>query len=807
MWKSAIFLVAASLASVVSGLGSSCTAALTPTAAAGDPHWMQTITRRGKSAYNANPSTYKPYRNVKDYGAKGDGVTDDTAAINKAISDQNRCGQGCASSTLSPGIIFFPSGTYLVSTPIIPFYLTQLVGDAKNKPTLLASAGFNGMAVIDADPYIPNGGGAEYWDNTNNFFKSVRHFKIDTTRMPATTSATGVHWQVAQATTLVDIEFDMNQDSNTAHQGIWMENGSGGFMSDLTFNGGKFGMWVGNQQFTVKNIKVRNCQVGVYMNWNWGWTFQGVDILNSGIGFQVNTGGTTQANQSAGTEVIIDGRIENVQTFVKTSAASIGSLNGALLLDNIQFINVGNGVVDGSNAVKLAGGTTTVRQWAQGNKYWGTTTTPTYVQTTINAPAKPTGLLDTTTGYIYSRSRTDYPNYAASQFASVRDAGAVGDGVTDDTTAIQNFINKNWGCKILFFDAGSYYVTNTITIPTGTIIVGEVWTTVIGGGSNFSDQNNPRPVIKVGNAGDKGVVEISDMVFSTRSGSAGAIVIEWNVADTAGQKATAAMWDVHIRLGGYTGSGMQAGNCLKQSGHAVAPCTAAYIGLHITSQATGYFEGTWVWTADHDLDDAGQRQIDIYTGRGIVSESANGPVWLIGTASEHAAIVQYSFVNSKNVYAGLIQTETAYYQPSPGAPSPFTLSTTYHDPTFTNGASGWALNIANSQQIYIYGAGHYSFFSNYDQGCLTGYTCQTSIVKVGSDSSNVYIYGLSTVGTTYMLNVDGTGIIKQSDNRNGFASTATIWTSTTSTRKRMRIEGRKALANDSLADIAAYARM
>ena len=54
------------------------------------------------------------------------------------------------------------------------------------------------------------------------------------------------------------------------------------------------------------------------------------------------------------------------------------------------------------------------------------------------------------------------------------------DGVTDDTTAIQNFINANWGCKILFFDAGTYMVTNTITIPTGSIVVGEVWTTVIG---------------------------------------------------------------------------------------------------------------------------------------------------------------------------------------------------------------------------------------------------------------------------------------------------------------------------------------
>jgi glucan 1,3-beta-glucosidase len=30
-----------------------------------------------------------------------------------------------------------------------------------------------------------------------------------------------------------------------------MENGSGGFMGDLVFNGGKFGIWVGNQQSVV----------------------------------------------------------------------------------------------------------------------------------------------------------------------------------------------------------------------------------------------------------------------------------------------------------------------------------------------------------------------------------------------------------------------------------------------------------------------------------------------------------------------------------------------------------------------------
>jgi len=38
--------------------------------------------------------------------------------------------------------------TYLVSSPIIAYYYTQLIGDAKNLPTLLAAANFTGIAVI-----------------------------------------------------------------------------------------------------------------------------------------------------------------------------------------------------------------------------------------------------------------------------------------------------------------------------------------------------------------------------------------------------------------------------------------------------------------------------------------------------------------------------------------------------------------------------------------------------------------------------------------------------------------------------------
>lgn len=51
-------------------------------------------------------------------------------------------------TSVSPAVVFFPQGTYLVSSPIIAYYYTQLIGDARVPPTLLASPSFAGMAVI-----------------------------------------------------------------------------------------------------------------------------------------------------------------------------------------------------------------------------------------------------------------------------------------------------------------------------------------------------------------------------------------------------------------------------------------------------------------------------------------------------------------------------------------------------------------------------------------------------------------------------------------------------------------------------------
>ena len=78
---------------------------------------------------------------VKDYGAKGDGVTDDLPAINNAFAAAAKTGQR----------ILFPAGTYAVSNTVLIPDKTQIYGMGRG------DAGFVNT-VIKALPSFPSGG-------------------------------------------------------------------------------------------------------------------------------------------------------------------------------------------------------------------------------------------------------------------------------------------------------------------------------------------------------------------------------------------------------------------------------------------------------------------------------------------------------------------------------------------------------------------------------------------------------------------------------------------------------------------------
>lgn len=816
----------------------------------------------------------------------------------------------------------------MVSKPIVQYYYTQIVGDAIDLPIIKAAAAFTGMAVIDADPYEDDG--ANWFTNQNNFFRGVRNLVIDLTAMPKGSGA-GIHWQVGQATSLQNIRFEMVKGGGSANkqEGIFMDNGSGGFMSDLTFNGGNYGMFLGNQQFTTRNLTFNDCNTAIFMNWNWAWTFKSVTINNCEVGLNMST---SPSNQTVGSVMMLDSKLTNTPTGIVTAwtKKSIPVGGGTLVLDNVDFSG-STVAVAGIDGNTILDGGSVVANWVQGNTYTPrsgvtkravradedaevVTVTQTVMQTveacpasyssatlasnsavdvaestsqviaafptgseggmrtialsatgaakvtptieasleptvtkeltvipsgentvvatgiaesdtvvatgtsgaastsaaqssyaatsgsvssgstgtcganqavesartqaTMNTASKPAGLL--VDGAVFEKSKPLYESLPASSFISVKSAGAKGDGSTDDTKIIQKVLDSATSDQVVYFDHGAYVITDTIKIPKDIKITGEIWPMIMAHGSKFADQENPIPAIQVGQEGETGSVEISDLVIMTKGAAPGAILMEWNVAATT--QGSAGMWDVHFRIGGAAGSGMQSNTCPKTPHVTTTPkseCMAAFMLLHVTEKASAYLENTWMWTADHELDLAGHAQINVYTGRGILIES-KGPVWLWGTASEHHQLYNYQVSNAENVFMGLIQTETPYYQSNPSALTPFTPQPKkWNDPDFSTCTTAscrksWGLRVLNSSDTYIYGAGLYSFFENYAQTCLNSEDCQENIVEV--DCSDVHIYGLTTKASVNMVtSSNGKSMVPELPNQSTYGSTIALF--------------------------------
>ena len=633
---------------------------------------MSQIKRQGKIAYGTN-SSYVLWRNVQDYGAKGDGVTDDTDAINNATADGNRCGLGCDSQTTAPAIIYFPPGTYVVSTPLILYYYTQVIGDANNLPTIIATPDFYGIGIFDSDRYLPFG--ANWYQNQNNFYRQIRNFILDTTQVPPTTTMHCIHWQVAQATSLQNIVMNMPVGSlgdKSAHDGIFMDNGSGGFLEDLIFNGGGIGFFAGNQQFTCRNLTFNRCETAIFQNWNWVFNYKSLNINDCGIGMDLSQGGEIPAT---GSIVVQDSVFNNVEYGIITTFTSNSNpiSAGTLVLDNVNFIKTDPAVQFPNNTVVLAGNRL-IPSFLQGSVYsayehveeiqglecYEPTANYSRVQRPAGAPPKSASLL-TLTGEFRERSRPQYEGVPVANFKSIIDFGCHGDGIQDDTLCLQTFLDSILPGQIAYFDHGAYLIRNTIQIPKDVKIQGEIWPLIMVDGSSpvWQNQQLPVPAIRVGNPGDTGTTEIVELVFETRGPAPGAVIVEWNLACTT--PAGCGMWDTHWRIGGSNGTLLQSDSCTKmeKKAHgANATCIGAFLLMHITHSASLMMSNNWGWVSDHELDLLDHNQIDIYNGRGVLVES-QGPVWMYGGAFEHSMLYNYNIANAKDIYMGVIQSDTA----------------------------------------------------------------------------------------------------------------------------------------------------
>ncbi|KAK4141141.1 pectate lyase superfamily protein-domain-containing protein [Dichotomopilus funicola] len=754
----------------------------TPTVRKRAGYWMEDISRKGSWPFKKDDS-YRVLRNVKDFGAVGDGVTEDTAAIRSAINStrSRRCAEGCNGSTLHNTVVYFPSGTYLVSSTIYAIFGTQMIGNPNDPPVILGAPSFVGLGVFSTDEYVPNGGtgpdgNANEW-YINTVRSAIRNFKFDITQTDPGAYICAIHYQVAQATSLSNVEFNVGAPPTT-QQAIFAENGSGGVMSDLTFNGGNFGIYGGSQQFTAQRLKFRNCATAVQLIWDWGWTWKSIDISGCTTGFKlVSEDGT----HHTGSILLLDSTFTNTGTAILTFSATKELAKGTtgITLDNVAFDNVQSPVVDTEGKVYLPASVGSVDTWVLGPIYSDSRVRGDSLSMTFTTDREKSLLGSSRSGLpklpFFERARPQYENEGAASFVHMKDY-AKGDGSTDDTEAFQKALNDNAGSKIIFVDAGSYILTDTITVPAGARIVGEAWSQLVALGDNFGDASNPRPLLRVGKRGDVGSVEIQDLLFTSKGPTPGTVLVEWNIK--ASSPGAAGMWDSHVRLGGAEGTELTSKQCPPSTSGTNSGCSVGSLMMHITPGSSALLDNVWLWLADRGIGGPGWEdgtsnmvQMSVYVSRGLLVESTDA-TWLYGTSSEHAVMYQYNFWKARNVFAGMIQSESPYYQPTPKPPAPFAGSVgkfagDWEYDCQNSDASGcdasWALLVRNSTDIFIAGAGLYSWFTTYTQDCVDKMNCQQSLILVEDNFEHVRIHNLITVGAVNMIESDGYKI-KSADN-------------------------------------------
>ncbi|UKZ83929.1 hypothetical protein TrVFT333_011744 [Trichoderma virens FT-333] len=656
---------------------------------------------RGYAPHTTSPSSYNVFVAVN---------AGDAGSLQRAIdsaSSGNRQNEWLASQ---PRVVYIPPGTYTLQSTLNMRTDTILFGDATNPPIIKAAAGFSGNYLINGqDPSTGVSGEL-------SFAVGLKNLVLDTTAVSGTSSISALYWGVAQAAQLQNVKIVLAPSSGgKGHTGIQLGRGSTLGLADVRIENGQNGIWHnGHQQALYKSIYFYKNTIGMLISGGNTITLLNPTFDTVGTGVS-NTGGSPFIG-------IVDAKsINSGVTFSTTVYPSI-------VIDNLTKDTTSDVVVlRGSTAV---GSSSHVVNYSYGNTVGrnpiygavtGTTARPSTIAPGGRIPAIPA------------------PNYAqnpVTDFINVKDPSqnggqtVKGDGSTDDSAALNKVLQfAAANNKIAYFPFGDYRVLSTLLVPVGSRLVGEAWATISGGGSFFKDASNPKPVVKIGNAGDVGVAQLQDFRFTVSDVLPGAIIVQFNAA--GGKAGDVALFNSLITVGGTRGADALTNACTKAN----AECQAAFLGLHFTENSSAYVENTWNWVADH------------------ITEGFSG--------GSNIAAKGGALVESKRELGCMVSAASIA-----GSPAPWKVDVAgWGDPDFSwcDSSARCHMGLANYVQggsnIYYFGSASWAFFSGPGyQGCASGgYQCQDYMHVVKTTPTNLQMYGMCSKDTKVAIRL-GTGV-------------------------------------------------
>ncbi len=448
---------------------------------------MQHSIFKGISIYtNRLEDAQAVYLTPDNFPVKADGISDDTAAIQEAIyrvQEKSRY-----------GIVFIPEGTYRISGTVYISKACRLIGYGKNRPVMLLAKNTPGFQTPDAG----DKGQACYM-----FWFTDRAPKLGESFRDANPGT------FYSAFSNIDIRIE---DGNPAAVALRTHFAQHCFVShtDIHIGSGKAGIYdVGNE---IENVRFFGGEYGIYTTKpSPGWPFVMVNTYFEGQ--QKAAVLTREAGLT-----IVRMNVRNVPTVIETEP----DFTEKLFMEDCQLENVAGSALILSNelnshnqinlrnmdcskvpiladfrqsgrAIEGDGETYKVRTFIHGRQMDRLGDKP-EIRTTVEL---------TRLNALPDPVPSDIPKLPdTSSWVSLKDYGAKGDGVADDTYAFREAIKNH---TAIYMPQGFYRVSDTISLNPDTVLIGlnPISTRIIlpDNTEAFGGFGSPKPLLDVPSGG------------------------------------------------------------------------------------------------------------------------------------------------------------------------------------------------------------------------------------------------------------------------------------------------------------------
>lgn len=453
-------------------------------------------------------------------GLHGDGVADDTDAIQQAINK--------VQETTGQGIVFVPEGRYRISKTIFLWPGVRLIGWGARRPAFVLGKDTPGYqqgmgymlmftgnrprsnaapirqgrpqspvpGVVPLNPSIADA-------NPGTFYSGVSNIDFDIEE--GNPAAVGVRFHAAQHCYLAHIDFHIGSGLAGIHD-------AGNEAEDLHFYGGQYGIMTRKPspgwQFTLLDSTFEGQSKAAIKEHEAGLTLIRAHISKTPTAISIDP---TYAEELW----VKDSRFEDI-TGPAVIVSNDRGLRTEINLEDVVCRHVPTFAMFRESGETLPG---------RGEMYRVNAMTHGLTFASPSSQGEVKMLYDASSlAFMPASLPSDIPQLPPQEsWVNLQTLGAKGDGTTDDTAAIRQAIASH---RVIYIPSGQYIVTDTITLRPDTVLIGLNPSTtqfdIPDSTPAFQGQGSPKPLLEVPTGGTNIVTGIGLYTNGINSRAVGA---------------------------------------------------------------------------------------------------------------------------------------------------------------------------------------------------------------------------------------------------------------------------------------------